>query len=134
MDLNDPFSAALMHGSEQYVSSPYYPWGGDLQQGMKSMHAHPSSYQGMSATLAPSALSTQADSFSTTPRSNAPPITDGSVSAGGTDPLELNHLSMPGKDTYSPYSLPSGQNTPGESFWSHFVQDGGWNDDTAVNS
>lgn len=134
MDLNDPFSAALMHGSEQYVNSPYYPWGGDMQQGIKAMPVHPAAYQGMSATLAPPALTTQAESLSATPSSNAPPTMDGNVSAGGIDPLGLNHLSMPGQEGYSPHSLSSGQNTPGESFWSHFVQDGGWNDETSVNS
>lgn len=134
MDMNDHFSGAMMHGSEQFMSNPYYPWHGDVQQGIKGMPVHPSAYQGMSATLAPSALSTQAESLSATPSSNAPPTFDGSMSAGMLDPLGLNHLSMSAKDMHSPHSLPSGQNTPGESFWSNFVQDGGWNDETGLST
>ncbi len=133
LDPNDPFTATLMHGSDQYMSNPYYPWGGDMQQGIKGMSVQSTAYQGMPTTLAPSVLNRQAESLSATPSSNAPPTLE-SMSAGGMDPLGLNHLSMPGREAQSPHSLPSGQNTPGESFWSNFVQDGGWNDETAVSS
>lgn len=134
MDFNDSFSASLMHGSEQFMGSPYYPWQGDMQNGLKGMPVHPSAYPGMSATLAPSALNTQAESLSATPNSHAPPTMDGGMAAGGMDPLGLNHLSMPGKEMHSPHSMPSGQNTPAESFWSNFVQDGGWTDEAVATS
>lgn len=129
MDHPEAFPSGMMTGSEQYLSNPYYPWGNDMQnQGFKQMPMHMAGYRGMSATLAPSALSTQAESVSATPTSTQPPTLDG-FSNMHSDPLGLDHLSMPGKGEHSPPSLASGQNTPGESFWSNFVQDGGWTDD-----
>lgn len=55
-DINDPTYAMLMQGSDQYTSSSYYPWHDMNQSGLKGMPVHPSAYQGMSATLAPSDL------------------------------------------------------------------------------
>lgn len=130
LDPNDPFSANLLHGSEQFTSGSYYPWGGDMHQGMKCMPVHPSAYAGMSATLAPAALTTPADSLSVTSATTV----DGNNSLAGIDPLGLNHLTLPGKGDHSPHSMPSGQVTPGESFWTNFVQDGGWNDESTASS
>jgi len=31
LDPSNPFSAALMAGSENYISSPYFPWGNHQQ-------------------------------------------------------------------------------------------------------
>lgn len=130
LDPKDPFSQMLLHGSEQYTTHPYYPWGG-MQQGIKAMPVHPSAYHGMSTTLAPSALTTQPESMAGTPSSNPPTMIDGQMPPSSSDPLGLNHYSLTGKECTSPYSLGSGQNTPGESFWSNFVQDGGWEENTA---
>lgn len=129
LDSKDPFSAMLLHGSEQYTNNAYYPWG-DMQQGIKGMPVHPSAYQGMSSTLAPSALTNQSESMSGTPISNPATMLDGQMPPSSSDPLGLNQYSLTGKDCTSPYSLGSGQNTPGESFWSNFVQDGGWEEST----
>lgn len=129
LDPNDPFSATMMNGAEQYVGHSYYPWGNDMHQGFKAMPAHPGAYHGMVTTLAPSALTTQAESISATPSSSHPATLDGHFSGASPDPLGLGHLMMPPKDQFSPHSLPSGQNTPGESFWSNFVQDGGWGEE-----
>lgn len=120
LDPNDPFTASLMNGSEQYLSNPYYPWGNDMHPGMKAAHA-PASYQNMSVTLAPAAITSQPESLAATPISN--PNLDGAMTSS-YDPLGLNHIGM--YQAHSPHSLHSGQNTPGESFWSNFVQDGSW--------
>lgn len=131
LDLNDPFSAALMQGSEHFTSHPYYPWsaGADMNHAIKGMPVHPSAYAGMSATLAPAAMNTPADSLSATPNTSTTMPGEFGNSSGSLDPLGLNHFPVPGKDGNSPHSIHSGQITPGESFWSNFVQDGGWNDE-----
>jgi len=134
MDHDVPFSAALMPGSEQFMAIPYYLWGDDMQQGVKGIPVHPAAYQGMSATLAPAALTIQAGPLSVTPSSTPPTTLDGSVSVAGLDPLRSNHYSVAGRGSHSPDSLASGQNSPGESFWSNFVQDGGWGDEIAASN
>ena len=121
LDPNDPFTASLMNGSEQYLSNPYYPWGNDMHPGMKAAHA-PASYQNMSVTLAPAAVTSQPESLAATPISSSTTL-DGNLSSS-YDPLGLNHIGM--YQAQSPHSLHSGQNTPGESFWSNFVQDDSW--------
>lgn len=129
MDHPESFPSGLMTGSEQYLSNPYYPWANEMHNaGFKQMPTHMAGYRGMSATLAPSALSTQAESVSATPTSTHPPTLDG-FSNAHSDPLGLDHMNMSGKGEHSPPSMASGQNTPGESFWSNFVQDGGWTDE-----
>ena len=134
MDLDDPSSATLRHGSEQFTANPYYPWGGDMQQGVKGIPVHPVAYQGLSATLAPAALTIQAGSLSATSSSNPPTTLDGSVSVAGLDPLGLNHYSVARRESYSLHSQASGQTSPGESFWSNFVHDGGWGDEMAASN
>lgn len=134
MDPDDPFSAALMHGSEQLMAHPYYPWEDDTQQSIKGIPVHPTAYQGMPATLASAALTIQAGSLSATPSSTQPTTLDGSVSVSGLDPLSLNDYSVVGKESYSPHSPVSGQSTPGESLWSNFVHDGGWGDEMAASN
>lgn len=129
LDPNDPFSASLLQGSEQYVNHPYYPWApqGDSKTSINSM---PLTQYGMSATLAPAALSTQADSLTMTPTSAS---TYDNLTPHAMDPLGLNSLHMSIKhEAFSPHSLPSGQVTPGESFWNSFVQDGSWNEDGTI--
>lgn len=124
LDHSDQFAPGLMNGADQYVSSSYYPWtAADMHHGMKPMPYHHMGGHGMSATLAPAALSTPAESHEHSQHA----IHEG---AFVSDPLGLNQLHMPHKDGTSPYSLPSGQNTPGESFWTNFVQDDGtWADE-----
>lgn len=133
LDPKDPFSATLLHGSNQHVASPCYPWG-DMQQGIKATPGHPSAYRGMSTTLAPSALTMEAESLSATPSSNPPATSDGQLPLSGSDPLGLSQFSMTRKECSSPYSLRSGQNTPGENFWSNFVQDEGWGEENTTGS
>ena len=139
-DTNDPSYAMLMHGSEQYVNNPYYPWQANMQSGIKGMPVHPSAYQGMSATLAPGMLennavhtpkqiSTAASTPATTHASIKTAPADSVPSAGldfnfSQDSKEPSFLSMAG-------GMPtgSGQVTPaGEGFWDHFVMDGSWED------
>ncbi|KAK5105408.1 hypothetical protein LTS08_001685 [Lithohypha guttulata] len=134
LNMNDQFSASLMHGSEQYVGSPYYPWGNDFNHGMKPMPYHPAVSQGMSATLAPSALATTTEPQGAASGRKQHPTFEGNFPSSHLDPLGLDHLSVPGKEGISPYSIASGQNTPGESFWSNFVQDGGWTDDATIGA
>lgn len=129
LDSNDHFGTGLMNGADQFVSSSYYPWihGHDMHHGMKPMPYPQMSAQGMAATLAPAALTAPAEVHEQ--QQHVP--RDG---AFVMDPLGLNHLQMPIKDEASPHSMPSGQNTPGESFWANFVQDGTWTDELANGS
>ncbi|KAJ9611111.1 hypothetical protein H2200_004294 [Cladophialophora chaetospira] len=138
-DMNDQNYAMLMHGSEQYVNNPYYPWQ-NMNGGIKGMPVHPSAYQGMSATLAPAVLDNnaghtpqQTSNAATTPAASytsaRPAPTDSLPSAGldfnfSQDSKEPGFMSMAG-------GMPtgSGQVTPaGEGFWDHFVMDGSWED------
>lgn len=130
LDSKDPFSAMLLHGSEQYTNHPCDP-SGDLQQAIEGMLVHSSAYHGMPSTLAPSALTTQSESISGIPVSNPPTLLDRQMPPSSSDPLGLSQYSLMEKECNSPYRLRSGPNTPGESFWSDFVQDGGWGETTA---
>ena len=95
MDPDEPFSAALMPGSEQFMAKPYYLWRDDMQQGIKGIPVHPAAYQGMSATLAPAMLTIQAEPLFT-PSSTPPTTLDGSASVPGLDSLRYGilHLSL----------------------------------------
>jgi hypothetical protein len=131
-DMNDPNYAMLMHGSEQYVNSPYYPWQG-MHSGIKGMPVHPSAYQGMSATLAPAVLDNSAvhtpKHTSTTASTPTAGYTSASVAGESTLPtagLDFN-FSQETKDpgylsAVSGMPTSSGQATPaGEGFWENFV-------------
>jgi hypothetical protein len=141
LDPNDPFTSVLMAGSENYTSSPYYPWGNMQSSGKLGQIAptiHPS-YNGMSATLAPSALDAGADALSATTVTTLPSPDNNSAPSFG---LGFN-FSQESKG-FNPYStaglghdetnqgLGSGQVTPGEGFWDSFVQDGGWTEEAAA--
>lgn len=139
LDPNDPMSAALLQGSEAFMSNPYYPWG-DIQSGIKGMPVHPSAYPGMSATLAPAALDSKNDSLTATPNTSAP-TADGNAPSAGLDlgfssqeskGLGLHVADMTTKRENSE-SLGSGQVTPGEGFWDNFVQDSSWDEFTQNN-
>lgn len=136
-DTSDPSYAMLMHGSEQYVNNPYYPWQ-NMNGGIKGMPVHPSAYQGMSATLAPAVLENvahtpkQSSTTATTPAathaSTRPAPTDSLPSAG----LDFNFSQdskEPGFMTLAGMPTGSGQVTPaGEGFWDHFVMGDSWED------
>lgn len=142
LDMNDPFHASLMQGSEQFISSPYYPWGG-MTGAVDGMPVHPSAWKGMSTTLAPSALSTTPNPISsaTTPTmtpasAHAPDMTapssglDFGFGSQETKGLHIQNMPPPGLDDHN--GLGSGQQTPGEGFWDNFVHDATWHDETVV--
>lgn len=154
-DINDPTYAMLMHGSDQFISSSYYPWHDMNQTGLKGMPVHPSAYPGMSATLAPSALeqhgmspeqrepSQDSNWLSNQVAHHNPSLTQSS-SLPPTAGLDFNFsqdskgfdfgsMGMSREDSLQGIlktsGLPSAQNTPvGEGFWDHFVMDGSWED------
>lgn len=151
-DHNDPSYAMLMHGSEQYVSNPYYPWH-DVRGdgGIKGMPVHPSAYNGMSATLAPSVLDQSADindtsSESTATNTHAATNTPSLSSAAARTASDASSLPTAGLDfNFSQetkgldfgctVALTSGQITPAaEGFWDHFVMDGSWDDGVEVEA
>jgi hypothetical protein len=138
LDPNDPFTSVLMAGSENYISNPYYPWGnmqGSGKLGQTTPSIHPS-YNGMSATLAPSALDSGTDSlFATTATTSPSNDTTTAPSSGlGFDFSQESKVFNPycttglGRDE-STQGLGSGQVTPGEGFLDSFVQDGGWTEE-----
>lgn len=129
LDPNDPFSAMLLHGSEQHISSPYYPWGNMLQGKLGEL---PATYSGMASTLAPSVLDnerlTVSGSGSASLTSTSAPSSGLNLDFGGQD----NKFSFHGAGSTidgTNAGFTSGQITPGEGFWDSFVQDGGWSEE-----
>lgn len=143
LDPTNPFTSVLMAGSENYISSPYYPWGNMQSYDKVDQQTSPMkpSYDGMSATLAPSALDVTTDSHSVA-SAKAEPTNEisGSPSAGldFNSSQEGNSKEIGGPSSSgltredSGQSISSGQITPGEGFWDSFVQDGSWTDDGNV--
>lgn len=139
LDPRDPMTSMLMAGSENFTSSPYYPWGG-VQASAKLGTTHPS-FAGMFTTLAPSALENSPD-LSATAEKARPNSNEGASAASigldfnvGQDNMSLTGI--PGLSTgltreNSTIGLGSGQITPGEGFWDSFVQDGGWGEETTA--
>jgi hypothetical protein len=135
LDQNDPFQASLMNGAENFTNHPYYPWG-NMSQGIKCMPVHPSAYQGMSATLAPAALTSHSEAVSsaTTPGTSAAlHLPEAAAPSSGLDfnfsqeSKGLNLQDLPNMADGHLSSRPgSGQVTPGEAFWENFVQDENW--------
>lgn len=127
LDLNDPFQAQLMGGSENYTNMSGYPWA-DMSQGVKGMPVHPSAWPGMSATLAPSALVSTPTSNATTPGTTASVAKDSTVPSSGIDfnfSQESKGMNLDaGGDTGE-----SGYATPGEGFWDNFVHDASWSEE-----
>jgi hypothetical protein len=131
------------------------------QAGLKGMPVHPSAYQGMSATLAPSALDQHAMNVgeqelsqdnnwmssqvahhnpSLTQSSSLPPTAglDFNFSQDSKG-FEFGDIGMSREDSFQGIAktsgLPSGQVTPaGEGFWDHFVMDGSWEDEQGNRS
>ncbi|OCT44027.1 hypothetical protein CLCR_00102 [Cladophialophora carrionii] len=138
-DVRDPDYAMLMHGSEQFINDPYYPWQ-NMHGGIKGMPVHPSAYPGMSATLAPAALEKNADYVVRQPGTNVSTSGSGPTSAPAavTDALPSAGLDFKfSQESKEPafsaiagdMAISSGQVTPaGEGFWDHFVMDGSWED------
>ncbi|KIY02619.1 uncharacterized protein Z520_01084 [Fonsecaea multimorphosa CBS 102226] len=135
-DVNDPFYAMLMRGSDQYLSNSYYPWK-NTQDPLKGMCAHDSTYQGMNATLAPAALDTPEETpKGTSTSASTTTATHTSVSAepANTDNLQTPDLDFALKEESREPSffvaddgLETGQTDPSaDGFWDHFVRDGSW--------
>lgn len=128
LDMNDPFQAQLMNGSDQFTNLAGYPWG-DSSRGIKGMPVHPSAWPGMSATLAPSALVSTPTSNATTPDTMATTARDSTAPSSGLDfhfSQESKGLNLQNFDGFSSEAVDSGQVTPGEGFWDNFVNDGHW--------
>ena len=129
LDPNDPFTAMLLNGSEQHISSSYYPWG-NMQQG--KMGELPATYSGMASTLAPSALDNR--DLSSSGHGSGAPTNYHEVSSAlnlNFDDSQDNKYSFHGAGTTMDGAnggFTSGQITPGDGFWDSFVQDGGWSD------
>ncbi|EXJ84953.1 hypothetical protein A1O3_05628 [Capronia epimyces CBS 606.96] len=146
-DSNDPSYAMLMHGSDQYVSNPYYPWH-DMQNvgGIKGMPVEPSAYQGMAVTLAPAAFEQGVESTNDTNSDSTPKDTHATSSAAARTASDASSLPTAGLDfNFSQESkglgfggataLTPGQITPAtEGFWDHFVMDGSWDDSAEVET
>ena len=134
LDPNDPFTSQLMHGSENYIHNPYYPWGNQYY-GKGGMLMQPVPYGDMSATLAPSALDASGAEALAATTTKAPTIKNEYASAPSSG-LDFN-LSQESKGLYgltrehSQPGLASGPVTPGDGFWDSFVQEG-WNEEAAV--
>lgn len=125
LDPNDPFSAMLLNGSQQHISSPYYPWG-NVQQG--KMGELPATYSGMASTLAPNPLDNEGKSASGSGDTSAP-SSGLNLDLGDQDNKFAFHglgSTMEGAND----GFTSGQITPGEGFWDSFVQDGGWSEES----
>lgn len=144
LDPNDPLSANLMAGSEQFLSNPHYPWpSSSANQSLKSMTSSPTqvhpSFDGMLSTLAPSALQFNGGNESYTlssSTSGASLDTSAAPSTGidfnlSQDSTQLKGMHMSGASQFMgrDNSSGSGQATPGEGFWESFVQDGIWTGD-----
>ncbi|EXJ67016.1 uncharacterized protein A1O5_09662 [Cladophialophora psammophila CBS 110553] len=135
-DFNDPFYAMLMHGSDQLLSNPYYPWR-NMHASIKGMSAYPSAYQGMYETLAPAALGSPAEDLSKSTGANISTLTAAHEPASA-EPADPKLLRSAGADfikqesrepsfVAAGESLDSGQATPAkEGFWDYFVRDGSW--------
>ena len=141
LDPNDPFSSMLMGGSDSFANDPYYSWLSGATQPIKPEHSpmHPS-WNGMSATLAPSALDAAANDMPSGLKPSAPSMagpmgrpSDGidfnmsqeSTNLKGMPPTNVTGLSRQS----SGQDLESGPYTPGEGFWNSYVQDGSWGDE-----
>ncbi|KIW89057.1 uncharacterized protein Z519_10542 [Cladophialophora bantiana CBS 173.52] len=135
-DVSDPFYAMLMHGSDQFVSNPYYPWR-NMHGSIKDMSAYPLAYQGIYETLAPAALESPAEdvSKSTGATISTPTAAHVPASAEPADPRLLRAASpdFVKQESREPSfvaageGLDSGQATPSrEGFWDYFVRDGSW--------
>lgn len=138
LDPHDPLTSMLMAGSENYISSPYYPWGN--MPGQNKTGASQPSAGGMFSTLAPSALE-KSDSFATSAAKPGQDSDEQSTSLPAGVNFDFNPDNANSKGVHGfgaslsrETSHGSGQASAGEGFWDTFVQDGGWTDETAATS
>ena len=110
--------------------------------GQLNTSMHPS-YNGMSATLAPSALDNGTDSLSATTATSGASHENTSAPSVGLDFNFSQESNTKGLNPWSATSmirensaqgLASGQITPGaDSLWGDFVQDGGWTEEATAS-
>lgn len=119
LDPNDPMTAMFMAGSEHLIQPFHNPMS---PTHMKAPQLHPS-YDGMSATLAPSALD-----MPTPGLSNLPPTGSTSLSTPFSSGLEGGLLEFKGPAfTRSNSSQGSGTGTPGlDAGWDAFINENSW--------
>lgn len=146
LDPNDPFSSMLMSGSDSYATNPYFPWGNMMPQNIKTEQttAH-QPLDGMSATLAPSALDMSGESFAANAHVPGPPGADQlSAPSSGLDfNLSQDSTSLKGMPATSGaglsrqnsgHGIKSGHITPAaDGFWDSYLQDGSWGDDNGAS-
>ena len=137
LDPNDPFTASLMAGSEHFMSNPQYPWS-TLESSKSNSTSSPlPTFNGMSSTLAPSALEMNTSSYTITSGSSfdataAPSngldftLSQDSSQLKGVSSLGGHYMARDGS------TLGSGQVTPAEGFWESFVNDSGWGEETVT--
>ncbi|KAL9107150.1 MAG: hypothetical protein Q9227_007930 [Pyrenula ochraceoflavens] len=144
LDPNDPFTSMLMGGSDTFNSNPSYPWDATMSQPIKSEHSpmHPS-WNGMSATLAPSALDGAVNDLSHSTKETAPlsagpmpPPSDGfdfnlSQESASSKGMPQASAAMMSRQN-SGQGLKSAPITPGEGFWDSYLQDGSWGEETGT--
>lgn len=125
LDPSDPFTSMLMAGSEN-VSQPYYSYNTGTSA-MKGHHFHPS-YDGMSSTLAPSALdmsphfsySGLSSASSTSTETLATPALAFGFEASGIE-FKTHNVTGPGS------AHGSGNVTPSiDNGWDSFINDNSW--------
>lgn len=119
LDPNDPMTSMFMAGSENMIQ-PFYNSMSPTQ--MKAHHFHPS-YDGMSATLAPSALDISPQNLSNLPQAGPTSLTPPFASG-----LEGGLPEFKGQSfTRSSSSQGSGTGTPGlDAGWEAFINDNSW--------
>lgn len=123
LDPSDPMTSMFMAGSENMIQ-PFYNPTSPLQ--MKTHQLHPA-YDGMSATLAPSALDMPIQSLN-----NLPSAGSASMSAPFASSLDSGLSDLKGPTfTRSSSSQGSGTGTPGlDAGWDAFINDNSWNENS----
>ena len=123
LDPSDPLTASLMAGSEHFLSSSHYPWATHQETKFGSP-----TLQGMTSTLAPSALAMSNELMTATSSGQA--FDPNTVPSSGID----FNLSQDSSQLKGMSPMPgSGQVTPGETFWDSYIQDPLWNQDTTAS-
>lgn len=128
LDPNDPLTAMMMAGSEHFPQ----PWNYQSSSSMKPRNGFHQSFDGMSATLAPSALdmSHGDQPFSNAPSSMSMGSTAGSGLSLGPYDNSLTDFSKLPMYNGGQSSTGSGTVTPGgdNSSWDAFINDPSWSD------
>lgn len=127
LDPKDPMTSMLMGGNDNFMQ-PY--WGPTSASGTKSRNFHPS-YDGMSATLAPSALDMSSHHFNY----NQIQPTSTMSSGGNSSFMSFDNGMLDFPKSYfqgSNSSHGSGTVTPGglDGGWDAFINDSSWTENT----